>query len=126
MPKKVGESAQYGFSKFKQFFCEIEIHSILTFYLSEQQYGSPSHVELLSVPLTGTNGAEPDRDGSYVSHANEELNAAQEREKEADYSAAVQRYRAAVDILMKGVQGKRLYYYIIIISRVILLRILSY
>ncbi|XP_057201523.1 sorting nexin-15 [Triplophysa rosa] len=71
----------------------------------EQQYGSPSHAELLSVPLTGTNGAEPDRDGSYVSQANEELNAAQEREKEADYSAAVQRYRAAVDILMKGVQG---------------------
>lgn len=71
----------------------------------EQQYGSPSHAELLSVPLTGTNGAEPDRDGNYVSQANEELNAAQEREKEADYSAAVQRYRAAVDILMKGVQG---------------------
>lgn len=41
-----------------------------------------------------------------MSQANEELNAAQEREKEADYSAAVQRYRAAVDILMKGVQGK--------------------
>lgn len=37
--------------------------------------------------------------------ANEELNAAQEREREGDYSAAVQRYRMAVDIFMKGVQG---------------------
>ncbi|XP_055053587.1 sorting nexin-15 [Misgurnus anguillicaudatus] len=69
----------------------------------EQQYGSPRHAELLSVPLTGANGS--DRDACYVSQATEELNAAQERERAADYSAAVQRYRTAVDILMKGVQG---------------------
>lgn len=71
----------------------------------EQQYGSPRHAELLSVPLTSANGSEPDRDACYVSQATEELNAAQERERAADYSAAVQRYRTAVDILMKGVQG---------------------
>ncbi|XP_051562474.1 sorting nexin-15-like [Myxocyprinus asiaticus] len=71
----------------------------------EQPYGSPSHAELLSVPLTNPNGAEPCGDASYVSQANEELNVAQEREREADYSAAVQQYRAAVDILMKGVPG---------------------
>ncbi|XP_052008293.1 sorting nexin-15-like [Xyrauchen texanus] len=71
----------------------------------EQPYGSPSHAELLSVPLTNPNSSEPGGDASYVSQANEELNAAQEREREADYSVAVQRYRTAVDILMKGVQG---------------------
>lgn len=43
---------------------------------------------------------------NYVHQANEELNAAQEREREGDYSAAVKRYRMAVDIFMKGVQGK--------------------
>ncbi|ROL45569.1 Sorting nexin-15 [Anabarilius grahami] len=71
----------------------------------DQSYGSPSHAELLSVPLTGPNGTESAGDVSYVHQANEELNAAQEREREGDYSAAVQRYRMAVDIFMKGVQG---------------------
>ncbi|KAK7170998.1 hypothetical protein R3I94_001030 [Phoxinus phoxinus] len=69
----------------------------------DQPFGSPSHAQLLSVPLTGPNGTESDE--SYVLQANEELNAAQEREREGDYSGAVKRYRMAVDIFMKGVQG---------------------
>ncbi|XP_067302058.1 sorting nexin-15 [Pseudorasbora parva] len=71
----------------------------------DHPYGSPSHTQLLSVPLTGPNGTESGEDVSYVYQANEELTAAQEREREGDYSAAVQRYRMAVDIFMKGVQG---------------------
>ncbi|XP_073693377.1 sorting nexin-15 [Garra rufa] len=71
----------------------------------DQPYGSPSHAALLSVPLTGTNGTESAGEASYVSQANEELNAAQERERKGEYSTAVQRYRAAVDIFMKGAQG---------------------
>ncbi|XP_056115301.1 sorting nexin-15 isoform X1 [Rhinichthys klamathensis goyatoka] len=71
----------------------------------DQPYGSPSHAQLLSVPLTGPNGTESGGDVNYVHQANEELNAAQEREREGDYSGAVKRYRMAVDIFMKGVQG---------------------
>ncbi|XP_051984546.1 sorting nexin-15-like [Xyrauchen texanus] len=55
----------------------------------EQPHGSPSHAELLSVPLTTP---------TLLNGANVELNVAQEREREADFSAAV-------DILMKGVHG---------------------
>ncbi|KAL0189367.1 hypothetical protein M9458_016466, partial [Cirrhinus mrigala] len=77
---------------------------IILLNLPDQPYGSPSHAELLSVPLTGPNGTESAGDVSYVCQANEELNAAQERERKGEYSAAVQRYRAAVDIFMKGVQ----------------------
>lgn len=71
----------------------------------DQPYGSPSHAELLSAPLCGSNGTDFAVDVSYVYQANEELNAAQEQEREGNYSTAVQRYRAAVDIFMKGVQG---------------------
>uniref|UniRef100_A0A673HJM2 Sorting nexin-15 n=1 Tax=Sinocyclocheilus rhinocerous TaxID=307959 RepID=A0A673HJM2_9TELE len=71
----------------------------------DQLYGSPSHAELLSVPLTGPDGTESAGDVSYVYQANEELNAAKEREREGEYNTAVQRYRTAVDIFMKGVQG---------------------
>lgn len=78
----------------------------ILFNASDQPYGSPSHAQLLSVPLTGPNGTESGGDESYVHQANEELNAAQDREREGDYSGAVKRYRMAVDIFMKGVQGK--------------------
>lgn len=89
-----------------QFFYFYSNLSLITlFNASDQPYGSPSHAELLSVPLTGPNGTESDGDVSYVHQADKELNAAQEREREGDYSAAVQRYRMAVDIFMKGVQG---------------------
>ncbi|XP_059381579.1 sorting nexin-15 [Carassius carassius] len=71
----------------------------------DQPYGSPSHAELLSVPLTVPDGTESAGDVSYVYQANEVLKAAQEKDKNGEYSAAVQRYRTAVDIFMKGVQG---------------------
>ncbi|XP_043099346.1 sorting nexin-15 [Puntigrus tetrazona] len=71
----------------------------------DQPYGSPSHAELLSVPLTVPEGTDSAGDVSYVYQANEELNEAQEKERNGEYSSAVQRYRTAVDIFMKGVQG---------------------
>ncbi|XP_016405249.1 sorting nexin-15-like [Sinocyclocheilus rhinocerous] len=71
----------------------------------DQLYGSPSHAELLSVPLTVPDGTESAGDVSYMYQANEELKAAQEEERNGEYSAAVQRYRTAVDIFMKGVPG---------------------
>lgn len=69
----------------------------------DQSCGSPDHSELLSLKLTN-----PDAAGceGYVDQAAKELNTAQEREKEGEYSAAILNYRAAVDILMKGVQGE--------------------
>ncbi|XP_026122557.1 sorting nexin-15-like [Carassius auratus] len=71
----------------------------------DQPYGSPSHAELLSVPLTVPDGTESAGDVSYVYQANEVLKAAQEKDRNGEYSVAVQRYRTAVDIFMKGVQG---------------------
>lgn len=72
----------------------------------DQPYGSPSHAaELLSVPLTIPDETESAGDVNYVYQANEELKAAQEKERNGEYSAAVQRYRTAVDTFMKGVQG---------------------
>uniref|UniRef100_A0A8C1U063 Sorting nexin-15-like n=1 Tax=Cyprinus carpio TaxID=7962 RepID=A0A8C1U063_CYPCA len=71
----------------------------------DQPYGSPSHAELLSVPLTIPDGTESAGDVSYVYQASEELKAALEKERDGEYSAAVQQYRMAVDIFMKGVQG---------------------
>lgn len=71
----------------------------------DQPYGSPSHAELLSVPLTVPDGTESAGDVSYVYQASEELKAALEKERDGEYSAAVQQYRMAVDIFMKGVQG---------------------
>ncbi len=81
----------------------------------DQPYGSPSHAELLSIPLTIPDGTESAGDElNYVYQANEEVKAAQEKERNGEYSAAVQRYRTAVDIFMKGVQGKRRRLFLII------------
>ncbi|KAI4879359.1 hypothetical protein NFI96_019441 [Prochilodus magdalenae] len=68
--------------------------------------GSPDHSELLSLKLTKSDGAGRSEDESYMAQATKELNAAQEREKEGEYSGAILKYRSAVDILMKGVQGE--------------------
>ncbi len=90
--------------------------SLITFpNLPDQPYGSPSHAaELLSVPLTIPDETESAGDVNYVYQANEELKAAQEKERNGEYSAAVQRYRTAVDTFMKGVQGKRRRLFLII------------
>lgn len=45
----------------------------------------------------------------YLNQAATELTAAMEREKEGEFSCAIRRYRTAVDILITGVQGERMY-----------------
>lgn len=42
----------------------------------------------------------------YLNQAAAELKAAMQREKEGEFSAAIRSYRAAVDILITGVQGE--------------------
>ncbi|XP_007248094.2 sorting nexin-15 isoform X1 [Astyanax mexicanus] len=69
----------------------------------DQSCGSPDHSELLSLKVTNPDAAECE---GYIAQAAKELNTAQEKEKEGEYSAAILNYRAAVDILMKGVQGE--------------------
>ncbi|XP_053485161.1 sorting nexin-15 [Ictalurus furcatus] len=67
--------------------------------------GSPDHSELLSLKLTTQDIAVCGEEADYVVQATSEMTAAQESEKEGDYSTAIKRYRTAVEILMKGVQG---------------------
>ncbi|XP_066537832.1 sorting nexin-15 [Hoplias malabaricus] len=67
---------------------------------------SPAHSELLSLKLTNSDCAKCGEDDGYVAWATKELSAAHERENEGEYSAAILKYRSAVDILMKGVQGE--------------------
>lgn len=43
----------------------------------------------------------------YLNQAAAELKAAMQREKEGEFSAAIRSYRAAVDILITGVQGEQ-------------------
>lgn len=42
----------------------------------------------------------------YLNQAAAELKEAMQREKEGEFSAAIRSYRAAVDILITGVQGE--------------------
>lgn len=44
----------------------------------------------------------------YLNQAAAELTTAMEREKEGEFSSAIRGYRAAVDILITGVQGERM------------------
>lgn len=44
----------------------------------------------------------------YLNQAATELTAAMEREKEGEFSSAIRGYRTAVDILITGVQGKKI------------------
>ncbi|KAK3546627.1 hypothetical protein QTP70_031441 [Hemibagrus guttatus] len=71
----------------------------------DQGCGSPGHSELLSLKLTTQNSAMCGEEADYVIQAISEMTAAQESEKEGDHSTAIMRYRTAVEILMKGVQG---------------------
>ncbi|XP_072543751.1 sorting nexin-15 isoform X2 [Salminus brasiliensis] len=72
----------------------------------DQSCGPPDLSELLSLKVTHPDASGCEGDDGYVSQAAMELTAAQEREKEGEYSAAILNYRTAVDILMKGVQGE--------------------
>ncbi|KAF5905417.1 sorting nexin-15, partial [Clarias magur] len=71
----------------------------------DQGFGSPDLSELLSLNLTIQGGAVCGDKLEYVVQATSEMTAAQESEKEGDHSTAIMRYRTAVEILMKGVQG---------------------
>lgn len=48
-------------------------------------------------------------EAGYLNQATAELSAAMEREKEGDFSGAIRGYRTAVDILITGVQGERVF-----------------
>lgn len=80
--------------------------SLASFCLSEQGCGSPDHSELLSLQLTTQDSAVCGEEADFVVQATGEITAAQESEKEGDHNTAIMRYRTAVEILMKGVQGK--------------------
>ncbi|XP_072309527.1 sorting nexin-15 [Eucyclogobius newberryi] len=58
------------------------------------------HSELLSLPMDNMNTG-----ATYLTTASSELTAAMEKEKERDFSAAIAKYRTAVDLLITGVQG---------------------
>ncbi|KAK1797102.1 hypothetical protein P4O66_008497 [Electrophorus voltai] len=72
----------------------------------DQPCGSPDHSELLSLALTNPDGPGCEGEVGYMAQATSELHVALEREKEGEYSAAISRYRTAVDILMNGVKGE--------------------
>lgn len=74
--------------------------------LLDQGQGSPDHSELLSLKLTTQDSAVCGLEEDYVLQATSEMTAAQESEKEGDHSTAIMRYRTAVEILMKGLQGE--------------------
>ncbi|XP_064185169.1 sorting nexin-15 isoform X1 [Anguilla rostrata] len=72
----------------------------------DQPNASHDHSELLSLPLAGPNGTSGSvGEAGYLTQAANELNAAMEKEKEGEYSAAILIYKTAVDILIKGAQG---------------------
>lgn len=48
-------------------------------------------------------------DAGYLNQAGTELTAAMELEKEGEFGSAIRRYRTAVDILITGVQGEKMY-----------------
>lgn len=63
----------------------------------ERSKSAGDHKELFSL-LGGAAG--------YLNQATAELKAAMQREKEGEFSSAIRGYRAAVDILITGVQGE--------------------
>ncbi|XP_048885429.1 sorting nexin-15 isoform X1 [Brienomyrus brachyistius] len=73
----------------------------------EDQPDAPhDHSELMSLLLADPHSpVGPSGEAGYLAQAANELNAAVEEEKGGEYSGAILRYKAAVDILIKGVQG---------------------
>lgn len=70
-------------------------------YKQERSDSAGDHKELFSLLATSAEGGA----AGYLEQAAAELNAAMEREKEGEFSSAIRGYRAAVDILITGVQG---------------------
>lgn len=60
--------------------------------------------ELFTLPADNMN----DGGAGYLTAATTELTAAMAKEKEGEFSAAIVKYRTAVDILITGVKGKKL------------------
>lgn len=77
-----------------------------SFCLLDQGHGSPDHSKLLSLRLTTQDRAVCGEEADYVLQATSEMTAAQKSEKAGDHSTAIMRYRTAVEILMKGLQGE--------------------
>ncbi len=82
-------------------------HLHFWFFLSfsDGSNASGDNSELFSLLPTSLDGG----DAGYLNQATTELTAAMEKEKEGEFSCAIRRYRTAVDILITGVQGKRMY-----------------
>ncbi|XP_030636359.1 sorting nexin-15 [Chanos chanos] len=70
----------------------------------DQPSGSQEYSELLSVPVASADGSGCGPEAEYLTKAASELNTAMDREREGDFSAAIIRYRTAVDILIRGAQ----------------------
>ncbi|KAJ8387465.1 hypothetical protein AAFF_G00157030 [Aldrovandia affinis] len=72
----------------------------------DQPNSSHDHSELLSLPLVNPNSTVGSvEEAGYLTQAANELNAAMEKEKEGEYSAAILIYKTAVEILIKGAHG---------------------
>lgn len=80
--------------------------SLASSCLSEQGCGPPDNSELLSLKLTTRDSPVCGEEADYVLQGTSEMTAAQESEEAGDHSTAVKRYRTAVEILMKGLQGE--------------------
>ncbi|XP_041821272.1 sorting nexin-15 [Chelmon rostratus] len=70
-------------------------------YKQDESNSASDHSELLALLPTNLDGG----DTGYLNQAATELTAAMEREKDGEFSCAIRGYRAAVDILITGVQG---------------------
>lgn len=77
----------------------------LTLFISDESNSASDHSELLALLPTNLDGG----DTGYLNQAATELTAAMEREKDGEFSCAIRGYRAAVDILITGVQGERVH-----------------
>uniref|UniRef100_A0A665TTK6 Sorting nexin-15 n=1 Tax=Echeneis naucrates TaxID=173247 RepID=A0A665TTK6_ECHNA len=70
-------------------------------YTQDRSSSSSDHSELFSLPPASLEGGDVD----YLNQAATELTAAMKSEKEGEFSSAILKYRAAVDVLITGVQG---------------------
>lgn len=68
----------------------------------DRSNSASDHKELFSLLSTSVEGEAAE----YLNQAAAELKAAMEQEKEGEFSSAIRGYRAAVDILITGVQGE--------------------
>ncbi|XP_076021915.1 sorting nexin-15 [Genypterus blacodes] len=70
-------------------------------YMQDGSSSATDHSELFSLPLANLGGGE----AAYLTQAANELRDAVAKEKVGEFSSAILGYRAAVDLLITGVQG---------------------